>query len=107
MPDWVNRTEHTDQDPPSIGCGVAFLSWLMSLGYGIGPIARAMVGLGDAGSLAAVYAALSGQPAAQVRPRFAAAVEALPGRVTGDDPFGGAGHLTHALLPLRGAAERP
>ena len=30
MPDWVDRTEHTDQDPDSTGCGMAFLSWLIS-----------------------------------------------------------------------------
>ncbi len=26
MPNWVDRTEHTDQDADSIGCGMAFLS---------------------------------------------------------------------------------
>ncbi|HQU43680.1 MAG TPA: hypothetical protein PK867_12765, partial [Pirellulales bacterium] len=32
MPDYVDQTEPTDQDPDSIGCGMAFLSCLMSLG---------------------------------------------------------------------------
>ena len=98
MPDWVDRTEDTDQDPDSTGCGMAFLSWLMSQGYGIGPIARAMVALGNAGTLAELYARLTAKPASDAWPAFQAAVQALPNGVTTDDPFGGATHLTHRLL---------
>src|SRR5437660_382502 len=43
MPDFVNHTEPTDQKANSTGCGMAFLSWLMSQGYDLGKIAPAMV----------------------------------------------------------------
>lgn len=100
MPDWVDRTEHTDQDPDSTGCGMAFISWLMSKGYAIGPIARVMVALGDSGTLAALYARLTGSPAGDAWPAFQTAVQALPNGVTSDDPFGGAALLAHQLLSL-------
>ena len=29
MPDWVDKTEDTDQDADSIGCDMAFLSWMI------------------------------------------------------------------------------
>ncbi len=98
MPDWVDRTEHTDQDPDSTGCGMAFISWLMSKGYGIGQIAQAMVALGDSGTLAALYARLTSDLPGDAWPAFQSAVQALPNGVTTDDPFGGAAHLTHQLL---------
>src|ERR1022692_4986286 len=50
MPDWVDKVDPTDQDSDSIGCGMAFLSWLMSQGYALNQIAPAMVALGDAGT---------------------------------------------------------
>src|SRR5579863_7269947 len=40
MPDYVDQTEPTDQDGDSIGCGMAFLSWLLSQGYTLAQIAR-------------------------------------------------------------------
>src|SRR5579862_7495336 len=43
MPDYVDQTDPTDQDADSIGCGMAFLSWLMSQGHALGEIAPAMV----------------------------------------------------------------
>jgi hypothetical protein len=88
MPDWVDQTENTDQDADSIGCGMAFLSWLMSKGYNLDKLAPAMVALGDSGTLAQLYANLTSDSASNAWPNFQAAIQALPGGVTGDDPFG-------------------
>jgi hypothetical protein len=87
MPDFVSRTDPTDQNPVSTGCGMAFLSWLMSQGYDLGKIAPAMVALGDSGTLAQLYARLTGKPATQTWGMFRAAVLQLPGGVNDDDPF--------------------
>jgi hypothetical protein len=48
-----------------------------------------MVALGDSGTLAALYAQLTGDAATNAWPKFQAAVQALPGGVTSDDPFNG------------------
>ena len=88
MPNWVDRTEPTDTDPDSIGCGMAFISWLISGGHKLPQIAQAMVALGDAGTLAALYAQLTGEAASGAWPAFSGALAALPGGVTSDDPFG-------------------
>ena len=90
MPDYVDQTDPTDQDPDSTGCGMAFLSWLMSLGHSLGEIAQTMVSLGDSGTLAQLYASLTGDSASNAAPTFLAAVQALAGGVTSDDPFAGA-----------------
>ena len=88
MADWVDKTENTDQDADSIGCGMAFLSWLMSKGSNLDKIAPAMVSLGDAGTLAQLYANLTGDSASNAWPDFQAQVQALPNGVNSDDPFG-------------------
>lgn len=89
MPDYVNQTDPTDQDADSIGCGMAFLSWLLSQGYGLDVIAQTMVALGDGSTLAQLYANLTSDAASNAWSAFLAAVEALPNGVTSDDPFGG------------------
>jgi hypothetical protein len=89
MPNYVDQTANTDQDPLSTGCGMAFLSWQQSQGQTLGTIARAMVSLGTSGTLAQLYSVLTGSPAASAWTNFMAAVQALPGGVTSDDPFGG------------------
>lgn len=97
MPNWVDQTEQTDQDADSTGCGMAFLSWLMSRGHTLSAVAQAIVALGDNGTLAELYGRLTGDAATNAWTKFSAAVEALPGGVTSDDPFdalstaGGAG----------------
>jgi hypothetical protein len=91
MADWVDQTEPTDQDSDSIGCGMAFLSWLMSQGYALNQIAPAMVALGTNGTLAQLYAQLTSQSASNAWSSFKAAVNALPNGVTSDDPFGSGG----------------
>src|ERR1700720_509946 len=101
MADYVNRTDPTDQNADSTGCGMAFLSWLMSQGYGLDRIAQTMVTLRDAGTLAQLYANLTSNAASDAFPAFLAAVQALQGGVTTDDPFGGAvqpAQLAHMLL---------
>ena len=90
MPDYVNQTDPTDQNADSTGCGMAFLSWLMSQGYGLDQIAQTMVSLGDTGTLAQLFANLTSEVAANALPAFLAAAEALANGVTNDDPFGGA-----------------
>jgi len=89
MPDYVDQTDPTDQNADSTGCGMAFLSWLMSQGFGLDAIAQQMVSLGDSGTLAQLYANLTSQASANAWPSFQSAVQALPNGVTTDDPFGG------------------
>jgi hypothetical protein len=89
MPNWVDTAEPTDQDPDSTGCGMAFLSWLLSQGHTLPQIAQAMVGLGDSGTLAQLYAQITSDSAGNAWAKFSAAVNALPGGVTTDDPFNG------------------
>lgn len=90
QPNYVDQTDPTDQDADSTGCGMAFMSWLMSQGYGLDKIAQTMVSLGDSGTLAQLFASLTSDDASNAWPAFSAAVQALPNGVTNDDPFGGA-----------------
>jgi len=92
MPNWVDQTEDTDQDADSIGCGTAFLSWLISQGHGLEKIAPAMVNLGDSGTLAQLYANLTGDSPGNAWANFQNAIRALPNgsaSITSDDPFNG------------------
>jgi hypothetical protein len=89
MPNWVDQTEQTDQDAVSTGCGMAFISWLLSQGHDLPQIAQATVALGDSGTLAGLYGQLTGDAAANAWSKFQAAVQSLPGGVTSDDPFNG------------------
>jgi hypothetical protein len=89
MANWVDQTEQTDGGADSTGCGMAFLSWLLSQHHSLGQIAQAMVALGDSGTLAALYAQLTQNAASSAWPSFSAAVQALPNGVTSDDPFNG------------------
>jgi hypothetical protein len=90
MTDYVNRTDPTDQHADSTGCGMAFLSWLMSLGHGLHKIAPAMVSIGESGTLAQLYAGITGDAISKAFPLFLAAVKALPNGIVNDDPFRGA-----------------
>jgi hypothetical protein len=110
MTNYVDKTDPTDQNPDSTGCTMAFLSWLMSQGYSLDHIAPAMVSLGDSGTLAQLYAQLTGNAASEAKPKFYAAVNALPGGVTNDDPFHGApgsAHLAHLSLEKIAGTARP
>ncbi len=87
-PDFVNKTDATDQNADSTGCGMAFLSWLMSQNYSLDKIAPAMVALGDSGTLAQLYAKLTSDGASNAWPNFQKAIQALPNGISSDDPFG-------------------
>jgi hypothetical protein len=87
MPDFVDKTDNTDQNPISTGCGMAFLSWLQSQGFTLDKIAPAMVKFGTGATFAQLYAALTSAPQAQAWPKFLAAAKALP-KIVNDDPFG-------------------
>jgi hypothetical protein len=87
MANWVDQTEPTDQGSDSTGCGMAFLSWVLSQGHSLAEVAQAMVALGDSGTLAQLYGQVTGNPATAAWSQFTAAINALPGGVTSDDPF--------------------
>ncbi len=105
MPNFVEKTDPTDQSAVSTGCGMAFLSWMMSPGVKLDAIAQAMVDLGAAGTLAQLYAKLSGGPASSAWPKFLAAAKALP-RIASDDPFGAAKPATRRRRSASAALRR-
>lgn len=110
MKNYVDQTDPTDQNPDSTGCAMAFLSWLLSQGHPLNQIAPAMVSLGDSGTLAQLYAQLTGQPASQAWSTFQSAVNALPNGVTNDDPFNGGPRSAHLARPAHdkiGRADKP
>lgn len=90
MLNFVDQTAPTDRDAHSTGCGMAFLSWLMSQGHALDTIAPEMVSLGDSGTLAQLYSNLTGKLASTAWPAFQAAIQNLPNGITNDDPFAGA-----------------
>jgi hypothetical protein len=89
MPNFVDQTDNTDQNADSIGCGMAFISWLIGQGHGLEKIAPVMVSLGDSGTLAQLYANLTSDAASNAWTNFQNALLALPNGVTTDDPFNG------------------
>lgn len=89
MPNFVDKTDNTDQSADSTGCGMAFISWMISLGYGLEKIAPAMVNLGNAGTFAQLYAGLTGDSSSNAWSKFKSAINGLPSGVNDDDPFGG------------------
>jgi hypothetical protein len=89
MPDFVDKTDPTDQNPDSTGCGMAFISWLLSQGITLNQIAQGLVALTATGTFAQLYANLTSKPASNAWPTFLAAVKNLPNGVTSDNPFGG------------------
>jgi hypothetical protein len=108
MPDYVSQTDPTDQNADSTGCGMAFISWLMSQGHSLSQIAQTMVTLGDSGTLAQLYANLTSDSASNAFSNFIAAVQNLPNGVVNDDPFNGAAqpaqlaHLAPWTIELAG-----
>lgn len=106
MPDYVDQTDNTDQNADSTGCGMAFLSWIMSLGYKLNQIAPEMVNLGDSGTLAQLYANLTSDSASNAWSKFQTAIQALPNGVTSDDPFGAftAAAAAPASIPSQAAS---
>lgn len=90
---YVDQTDPTDQNADSTGCGMAFISWMISQGHHLSDIAHAMVTLGDSGTLAQLYGNLTGNPASAAWNAFIEAVNALPG-VMSDDPFNAIGQAS-------------
>jgi hypothetical protein len=81
MPNWIDHTQGTDTDYPSIGCGMVYLSWMISLGYTLAQITQA-----GGRTLDENYRALTGKSTA-----WADMMAAVAGiSITDDDPFGGA-----------------
>jgi hypothetical protein len=78
-PDWISRTEPTDQNAISYGCGILFINYLRhQLGFDLASIiaTRPPFDIGAGGStLAGRYAALTGKPAAEAYPEFMAFLE--------------------------------
>lgn len=88
MANWVDKSEGTDGDYDSIGCGMVFMSWLQGpLGISLSKIMLEMVKLKDAGTLAELYANLTSDVAAKAWPKFQLAVTKL-GSISSDDPWG-------------------
>lgn len=87
MPDFVNKSDNTDQNATSTGCGMVFLSWIQKLGFPLNKIAPAMVKLGTSATFADLYVALTAGPKSDAWSKFLAAAKALP-KIVNDDPFG-------------------
>jgi hypothetical protein len=108
MQDFVDQTDPTDQNADSTGCGMAFISWLMSQGISLGSIAQGLVSLTEGGTLAQLYASLTSNAATEAWPAFQAAVRNLPNGVNNDDPFGAVAqtaqlaHITPLTVALAG-----
>jgi len=104
MPNYVDKTEATDQGADSTGCGMAFISWLLSMGHSLEQVAQHMVALADSGTFAQLYAKLTSDSASNAWSKFKTAIQGLPNGVTSDDPFGGftaASTGTPAKLPAQ------
>ena len=92
MQNYVDQTDSTDQNPDSTGCGMAFISWMISQGHGLEKIAPVMVSLGDGGTLAQLYGNLTGDDPGNAWTNFQSAIQNLPNgsaSITNDDPFDG------------------
>jgi hypothetical protein len=99
-PDFVNRTDPSDRNATSVGCGMAFISWLLSQNINLEAIARGLVALGSSGTFAQLYGNLTRKAANTAWPTFKAAVGALSDGVTSDDPFAAMGSTAAALAAL-------
>jgi len=82
FPDWVTKTEQTDQDDVSTGCSIVYIYWMRSLGFSIPQIGQAA-----GATLSANYQKLTGKTSAYQD--LVAAVKGLT--VDSDNPFGGGG----------------
>lgn len=102
MANWVDQTDQTDQGADSTGCGMAFISWLLSQNHTLMTIAQDLVGLGDGGTLAALYAKLTGDQATNAWQKFQSAIQGLAAGVTSDDPFGAFAAASAAVASAAG-----
>ncbi len=77
-PDWITRTEQTDQDAVSTGCGIVYIYWMLSLGFAPPQIVQA-----GGSTLSANYEALAGKTTAY--PDLLAALNGVT--IGSDNPF--------------------
>ena len=109
-PDFVDTTDPTDQNAVSTGCGMAFISWLLSRKIALSAIAQGLVALGAAGIFAQLYGTLTGHDPKTAWPTFMSAIKGLSGSVTSDDPFGAmaaaAAAVAAALMAIRPRSHR-
>jgi hypothetical protein len=104
--DWVNRTDPTDRKAASTGCGMAFISWLLSQKISLESIAHGLVALGGGATFAQLYANLTHNAGNTAWPTFMADVHGLSGGVKNDDPFGAMGSVHTALAALSARSHR-
>ena len=102
MANWVDQADQTDQNADSTGCGMAFISWLLSQDHTLITIAQNMAGLGDSGTFAALYAKLTGDQASNAWQQFQSAIHGLTGGITSDDPFGAFAAASAAVASAAG-----
>ncbi len=77
-PDWISRTEQTDQDGVSTGCGIVYIYWMLSLGFTAAQITQA-----GGSTLSANYQALTNKGTA-----YSDLIAALKGvQISSDNPF--------------------
>lgn len=105
-PDFISKTDPTDRGADSTGCGMAFISWLLSQNIALGTIARGLVALGAKGTFAKLYGALTGNDPKTAWTAFMAAVTSLKGGVTSDDPFGAMKSVQKELAAVRPVSHR-
>ena len=106
MPDFVSQTDPTDQNADSTGCGMAFISWLLSQNFALSTIAQGLVTLGANGTFAQLYGNLTNNDPNTAFLTFMGAVQGLNGGVTSDDPFGAMASVQTALAAIRPGSHR-
>ena len=106
MPDFVSQTDPTDQNADSTGCGMAFISWLLSQNFALSTIAQGLVTLGASGTFAQLYGNLTNNDPNTAFLTFMGAVQGLNGGVTSDDPFGAMASVQTALAAIRPGSHR-
>lgn len=104
--DFVTHTDPTDRNAVSTGCGMAFISWLLSQNIALAIIAQGLVPLGGNGTFAQLYGNLTGKDPATAWQTFIDAVRGLRGGVSSDDPFGGVAAVSAALAVIQSRSHR-
>jgi hypothetical protein len=104
--DFVSRTDATDRNAVSTGCGMAFISWLLSQNIALATIAQELVSLGNGGTFAQLYGKLTGKAPNTAWTTFIRAVRGLNGGVTSDDPFGAMASMPTMLAAIRPGSHR-
>lgn len=106
MTDFVSQTDPTDQNADSTGCGMAFISALLSQNIALSTIAQKLVALGANGTFAQLYGNLTNNDSNTAYLTFMGAVQGLNGGVTSDDPFGAMTSVQTALAAIRPGSHR-